>query len=91
MKVPHFKDKTYLLGNRHLRDLAEDDETEFDRNSMHPRHEQTHNSKNHKEFGNVTGCLKEVRTAICRHFAKIGRNTTLWPPYYAKHHPNIIF
>ena len=53
-----------FLGNRRLRDLAEDDETDLDRDSMHPRHEQTHNSKNHKEFGNITSDLKEVRLEI---------------------------
>ena len=44
-----------------LRDIAEDDETDLDRDSIHPIHEQTHNSKNHKEFNNVTGNLKQVR------------------------------
>jgi len=56
-KVSEFRPK----GNRFLRDIAEDDETDLDRDSMHPIHEQTHNSKNHKEFNNVTESLKQVR------------------------------
>ena len=48
-------------GNPFLRNNAEDFETDLDRDSMHPVHEQTHNRKNHTEFNNVTCNLKEVR------------------------------
>ena len=66
-----FQRQNYFLGNRFLRDLAEDDETEFDRISMHPSHEQTHNSRNHTEFNNVTSNLKEVRLAINFHLPNL--------------------
>ena len=53
--------KSSNSGNKFTRDLAEDHETEMDRDSMHPNNEQTHTRRNHKQFENVTVCLKEVR------------------------------
>ena len=53
--------KSSNSGNKFTRDLAEDHETEMDRDSMHPKNEQTHTRRNHKHFKNVSVSLKEVR------------------------------
>ena len=45
-----------------LRDIAEDDETDLDRDSIHPIHEQTHNSKNQNFHFRWTEWLHAITT-----------------------------